>query len=173
MYVIVVWSLGSLIIEKYLTCILSVLAAFLIGRQILVTVCTFFIARITTPDPTSIRSGENIFGVSDGAQALFNTGLLGAFVTTVLASLAWRIVAASFPVGFLSNPLVYVILRLCLIIEATGVCSAAWLLALINKQIFGYQDDQVYIGRPEDSMDASTKKERQSESLELEAGHDD
>jgi hypothetical protein len=37
-------------------------------------------------------------------------------------------------------------LRLCLIVEASGVCSAAWLLALIFKQIAGYQPDNVYIG---------------------------
>jgi hypothetical protein len=28
----------------------------------------------------------------------------------------------------------------------TGVCSAAWLLALIHKQVAGYQPDDVYLG---------------------------
>ncbi|KAG7338439.1 silicon transporter [Nitzschia inconspicua] len=124
------------------------LQAFLIGRQICVTLCTFFIARITTIDVT-IGAGENIYGVSDGIQAFFNTGLLGALITTIVGSLAWRIIASSFPLAFLSNPLIYLILRLCLVIEASGVCSSAWLLALINRQIFGFQDDEVYIGRPE------------------------
>ena len=145
------------------------------------TVCTFFIARITTINVV-VGSGEgNIFGVSDGAQAFFNTGLLGAIITTIVGSLAWRIIAASFPVAFLSNPLVYVILRLCLLIEASGVCSAAWLLALINRQIFGYQDDQVYIGRLEDRINnASVKREAsfaeevgETHRLEVEAGSDD
>jgi hypothetical protein len=121
------------------------LQAFLIGRQICVTLCTFIIARITTLN-VETGVGENIFGVSDGIQSFFNTGLLGAVITTLVGSLVWRIIAASFPVAFLSNPLVYLILRLCLIVEASGICSAAWLLALINKQIVGFQQDEAYIG---------------------------
>lgn len=121
------------------------LQAFLIGRQIFVTLCTFVIARLTTLD-VRVGAGENIFGVPDGVQIFFNTGLLGAIITTVVGSLAWRIIAASFPVAFLSNPLVYLILRLCLVLEASGICSAAWLLALINKQMFGYQPDVTYVG---------------------------
>jgi len=121
------------------------LQAFLIGRQIFVTLCTFVIARLTTLD-VQVGEGDNIFDVSDGVQIFFNTGLLGAIITTVVGSLAWRIIAASFPVGFLSNPLVYLILRLCLVIEASGICSAAWLLALINKQMAGFQSDETYIG---------------------------
>jgi Silicon transporter len=134
------------------------LQAFLIGRQICVTCCMFVVARITSvnvdlEDPTS----TNIFGVSDGIQAFFNTGLLGAVVTTLVASLAWRIIASSFPVAFLSNPLIYVIIRVCLLLEASGICSSAWLLALIHKQIVGYQLDEVYIGTPEER--ASSKKD--------------
>jgi len=120
------------------------LQAFLIGRQICVTLCTFVIARITTLD-VKVGMGENIFGVSDGLQTFFNTGLLGAIITTIVGSLAWRIVAASFPVAFLSNPLIYIILRLCLLVEASGLCSAAWLLALINRVVVGFQPDDEYI----------------------------
>ena len=145
-----------------------------------VTLCTFFIARITTIN-VDTQSGEgNIFGVSDGAQAFFNTGLLGAIITTIVGSLAWRIIAASFPLPFLGNPVIYIILRLCLLIEASGICSAAWLLALINRQIFGYQDDQVYIGRLKDRIDSSTKREpsfaegmEQTDRLEVDAGSSD
>lgn len=108
------------------------LQAFLIGRQICVTVCTFVIAKITTLN-IEIGVDENIFGVSDGVQNFFNTGLLGAVITTIVASLAWRIVASSFPVAFLSNPLIYLIIRMCLLLEASGLCSAAWLLAWYHK----------------------------------------
>ena len=79
-------------------------------------------------------------------RTFFNTGLLGAVITTIVASLAWRIVASSFPLAFMSNPLIYLIIRLCLFLEMTGVCSAAWLLALIHKQVAGYQPDEVYLG---------------------------
>jgi hypothetical protein len=48
-------------------------------------------------------------------------------------------------------------------VEASGVCSAAWLLALINKRIVGYQPDEVYIGNRQDR----TAKEEEIDSLEL------
>lgn len=120
------------------------LQAFLIGRQIFATICTFVIARITSID---VDEGvDTIFGMPRSLQNFFNTGLLGALITTVVGSLAWRVIAASFPVAFLSNPLVFLIVRLCLILEALGVCEAAWLLAWIQKKIIGYQQDAVYIG---------------------------
>jgi Silicon transporter len=136
------------------------LGAFLIGRQICVTCCMFVVARITSVNvDTAMDDAENIFGVSDGIQAFFNTGLLGAVITTIVASLMWRIIASSFPVAFLSNPLIYLIIRLCLILEASGLCSSAWLLALIHKQIIGYQLDEVYVGTQEER--ANAKKERE------------
>ena len=42
------------------------------------------------------------------------------------------------------------IIRICLFLEGTGICSAAWLLALINKAIFNYQPDEVFIGEVEE-----------------------
>jgi Silicon transporter len=126
------------------------LQAFLIGRQICVTCCMFIVARITSvnvdlDDPNS----RNIFGVSDTLQRFFNTGLLGAVITTIVASLIWRIIASSFPVVFLSNPLIYIIIRACILLETSGVGSSAWLLAKIHQQVIGYQLDVVYIGQPE------------------------
>ena len=135
------------------------LQAFLIGRQICVTICMFVIARITTLD---IGSGDgNIFGVNDSIQDFFNTGLLGAIITTIVASLAWRIVASAFPLAFLSNPLIYLIIRLCLFLEASGVCSAAWLMASIYKQIVGSQPDKVYIGTAEERAAAAKDVEHE------------
>jgi hypothetical protein len=122
------------------------LQAFLIGRQICVTICTFVIARITTLS-VEVGAGENIFNVSDGMQSFFNTGLLGAIITTIVSSLAWRIVASSFPVAFLSNPLIGLILRLCLLLEASGICSSAWVLARYHKPLVNYQTDEIYYGR--------------------------
>jgi hypothetical protein len=120
------------------------LQAFLIGRQICVTVCMFIVAKVTTLN-IEIGVDENIFGVSDGVQNFFNTGLLGAVITTIVASLAWRIVASSFPVAFLSNPLIYLIIRMCLLLEASGLCSAAWVTAHYHKRLANYQPDEVYL----------------------------
>lgn len=144
------------------------LQAFLIGRQIFVTLCMFVIARIIT---LNVDTGvdENIYGVSDGIQAFFNTGLLGALITTIVASLAWRIIASSFPVAFLSNPLIYLIVRLCLVVEASGICSAAWLLALIDKRVVGFQPDETYIGTKEER--AASSKQADKTDCEAEAGN--
>jgi Silicon transporter len=126
------------------------LQAFLIGRQIFVTCCMFIVARITSVnvDLDDLNS-KNIFGVSDAVQRFFNTGLLGAVITTIVASLIWRIIASSFPVVFLSNPLIYIIIRACILLESSGICSSAWLLAAIHKQVVGYQLDVIYIGPPD------------------------
>jgi hypothetical protein len=143
------------------------LQAFLIGRQICVTICMFVVARITSINvDVQGDDSENIFGVSDGIQNFFNTGLLGAVITTIVGSLAWRIIASSFPVAYLSNPLVYMIIRLCLVLEASGVCSAAWLLALIQKSMMGYQLDDSYIGTTE-QRSASATSQRNSNDDDL------
>jgi hypothetical protein len=130
------------------------LQSFLVGRQIFVATCMFVVARIASPSYD--EEDDNIFGVSDGFQAFLNTGLTGAVITTLVGSLAWRIIASSFPVAFLSNPLIYAIVRVCLVLDTVGICSAAWLLALVHKQLAGYQVDEVYIGTPEERA-AATK----------------
>lgn len=120
------------------------LQAFLIGRQILATICMFVVARITTVQ-VAVGEGNNIFGVSDAVQEFFNTGLLGAVITTIIASLIWRIIASSFSLAFLSNPMIYVIIRLCLLVEQSGICSAAWVLARYHKPLVNYQPDEVHL----------------------------
>mmetsp|Transcript_14561 Transcript_14561/g.31771 ORF Transcript_14561/g.31771 Transcript_14561/m.31771 type:complete len:595 (+) Transcript_14561:377-2161(+) len=125
--------------------------ALLIGRQILVTLCMFIIARITSiqvedDEDDDSSGGGNIFGVSNATQEFFNTGLLGAMITTILASLVWRIVASSFPLAFLSNPVVFVLLHVCLALEQSGICSASWLLARLCQKVAGLQSDDVYLG---------------------------
>ena len=138
------------------------LQAFLIGRQICVAACMFIVTRIAT---ITIPDGEpNIFGVSDGFQTFIDTGLLGAIVITIIGSLAWRIVASSFPLAFMSNPLIYVIIRLCLLLEQTCICSASWLLALIHKLLAGYQLDELYIGTSDERVAAEKSATRETTS---------
>merc|ERR1711981_1314292 len=117
----------------------------------------FIVARIATLD---IKTGGNIFGVSNGLQDFFDTGLLGAVISTIIGSLAWRIIASSFPLAFMSNPLIYIIIRICLFLEVTGIASAAWVLALIHKSIVLYQPDDVYIG-------SNTEVKEEENDLEL------
>ena len=121
----------------------------------------FIVARITSVDVETNDDDEsdNIFGVSNGVQNFFNTGLLGAIITTIVGSLIWRIIASSFPVIFLSNPLVYLIIRLCLLLEASGLCSASWLLALLHKKIARFEVDEKYIGTPKERAAAAAKED--------------
>jgi hypothetical protein len=128
-----------------------------------VTLCFFIIARVTTIN-IDIGNEDNIFGVSDPIQKMFNLGFMGALVTTILGSITWQLVAGAFPIAFLSNPIVFIFLQLALFLEATGICAAAWFLAVIQRKALGFQFDEVYIGTPEeraakghaDNIDAGT-----------------
>ena len=93
---------------------------------------------------------ENIFGVSDGIQGFFGTGLLGALITTIVASITWQLVASAFPMAFLSTPLTYILLRWCLFLEWTGLCQGSWVVAMIHRKIAGFKRDEVYIGTAEE-----------------------
>lgn len=126
------------------------LAAFLVGRQLCVVSCMFFIARITA---VKIEPGEeNIFGVSDWVQDIFNTGLLGALIVAVIASVSWRLIASAFPIQFVKSPIAYVFLRICLFLEMTGLLHGAWVIAHIIIKLTRVQRDEVYIGTPEERV---------------------
>ncbi|KAG7351898.1 silicon transporter [Nitzschia inconspicua] len=124
------------------------LAAFMIGRQLAVVACMFFVARVSSVNMS--EDDENIFGVSDGIQKLFNTGLLGAVIVALLGSIPWRLIASAFPMFFVNNPIVYIFLRICLFLEMTGICSGAWVLAALHAKLEGFQRDEVYIGTAEE-----------------------
>jgi len=127
------------------------LAAFLVGRQLCVVSCMFFIARITA---VKIEEGEeNIFGVPDGVQKIFDTGLLGAVIVAVVASVSWRLIASAFPLLFFKNPVPYFFLRFCLLLEMTGLLHGAWVIANIIIKISGVKRDEVYIGTAEERAD--------------------
>ncbi|KAL3939507.1 MAG: hypothetical protein SGARI_001350, partial [Bacillariaceae sp.] len=108
---------------------------------------------------------SNIFNAPPALQNFFNTGFLGAIITTILASITWQFAAAAFPIGFLSNPMVYLFLQIALLLEATGICAAAWFLAMIQKKVMGLQYDEVYIGTPEER--AAKGHGDQSNTLEM------
>jgi len=142
------------------------LPGFMIGRQLCVVSCMFFVARVTSVD----TKGEgNLLGVSDGLQELFGTGFLGAMITTIVGSISWQLVASAFPIAFLSNPITYILLRICLFLEATGLCGAAWVLAAIHKKIAGFQRDEVYIGTAEER--AANNVGDNDDNLQIGAGH--
>jgi hypothetical protein len=120
----------------------------MIGRQLFVVSCMFFVARVTS---CHIDEGEeNILGVSDGVQKFFNTGLLGALITTILGSIAWRLAAATFPVFFLSLLPSFISIKINLALDACGLLHGAWVLGWLHKKALGFQRDEVYIGTAEE-----------------------
>ena len=103
------------------------------------------VARITTIDANNedIKNhGETTFGVSEEVQAFINTGLLAALVTTILGSLMFRVVASSAPLLFLSNPIINMFLRMCLIVEYTGIMQFAWVTSAFVSRIMQLQPDE-------------------------------
>jgi len=131
------------------------LAAFLVGRQLCVVSCMFFIARITA---VKLEEGDaNIFGVSDWVQGLFSTGLLGALIVAVVASVSWRLLASAFPLAFFKAAPAYVFLRICLVLEMTGLLHGAWVIADIIKKISRVKRDEVYIGTAEERAEKLMK----------------
>eukprot|EP00531_Pseudo-nitzschia_arenysensis_P001561 CAMPEP_0116117930 /NCGR_PEP_ID=MMETSP0329-20121206/1836_1 /TAXON_ID=697910 /ORGANISM="Pseudo-nitzschia arenysensis, Strain B593" /LENGTH=558 /DNA_ID=CAMNT_0003611529 /DNA_START=98 /DNA_END=1774 /DNA_ORIENTATION=+ len=141
------------------------LQAFLVGRQIAQTVIMFMIARIITVEMKG--EGETLFGVSPQIQAIFfDSGLLNALVSTIFASLSWRVTANFFPMLYLGSPFSIWIIRLCLIVEGTGVCDAAWMLAKIPAYIVGYKSDNEWIT---DLATDSSSVSSSSEEEDLEA----
>merc|ERR1712161_63639 len=110
----------------------------------------FLVGSITS---MNIVPGEdNIFGVSDAAQAFLNYGFQGAVITTILASITWQLAASAFPIAFLNNPFTYLLLVVALTLEFIGLCSGAWVLARVMKTVLKYNYDEVYVGTPEERM---------------------
>jgi len=126
------------------------LSGFMIGRQLCVVSCMFFIARVTSLDIDVDEGDETLWGISNGAQKFLNLGFLGALITTIVASIAWQLVASAFPIAMLSNPFTYIFLRVCLFLEGTGICNGSYVIAWVHKKIAGFQRDEVYIGTAEE-----------------------
>jgi len=137
------------------------LPGFMIGRQLCVVTCFFVVARVTTQNVGA--EDTNVMGIPDGLQSFMNLGFQGALITTILGSISWQLVAGAFPVAFLSTPVTYVLLRICLILEGTGICNGAWVLAAIHKSIAGFQKDEVYIGTADERRARGMKDDSKRE----------
>ena len=143
------------------------LPGYMIGRQLCVVSCMFFVAQVTA---TNVQRGEpTIFGVSEAAQQFFNTGLLGALITTIVRSIAWRLAGSAFPIFFLSTPPAWIMLNVCLAFEASGVLNGAWILGWIHKRVARFKRDEVYIGTAEER--ARKNMGDNEDNLQIGAGH--
>jgi Silicon transporter len=143
------------------------LPGFMIGRQLCVVSCMFVVAQVTS---LNIQPGEpTIFGVSEGMQKFLNTGLLGALITTIVGSIAWRLAGSAFPIFFLSTPPAWVMLKICMALEGSGMLNGAWVLGWIQKKVSRYQTDEVYIGTAEER--AAKNMADNEDNLQIGPGH--
>lgn len=100
----------------------------------------FIVARVTS---VKIDEGEeNIFGVSNGLQTFFDTGL------TIAASITWLLVASSVPMAFLCTPLTYFLLRFCLFLEWIALCQESWVVPRVHRKLAGFKRDEVMLEAP-------------------------
>ena len=124
------------------------LPAYMIGRQLFVVSSMFFIAKITSCD---VKVGEpTILGVSDGVQKFFNMGFLGALITTIVGSIAWRLAASTFRIFFISILPSFIFLKINLALDASGLLNGAWVIGWIHKWAAGFKEDEIYIGTAEE-----------------------
>jgi hypothetical protein len=128
------------------------LPGFMIGRQLTV-VASFFLVGSFTSLTITPGEGNNIFGVSDSAQAFLNYGFQGAVITTILASISWQLAASAYPIAILNTPFCFILLNIALFLEFIGICAGAWVLARVQKAVMGFQYDEVYIGTPEERIE--------------------
>lgn len=143
------------------------LPGYMIGRQLCVVSCMFFVAKVTSTD---VHPGQpTIFGVSEGMQQFFNTGLLGALITTIVGSIAWRLAGSAFPIFFLSTPPAWIMLEVCLGFEASGMLNGAWIMGWIHRKVAGFKIDEVYIGTAEER--AAKNMKDNEENLQIGPGH--
>jgi hypothetical protein len=121
------------------------LNAFLIGRQVLITLLVFILSQVTTI--SALEEGEDtVFGLPVGLQeGLLETGLLGALITTILGSLTARVIATAFPLGFCNAPGMGLVVHVCLFFEWIGVTNVAWPLSTVYQKGTGMKTDDNYL----------------------------
>jgi hypothetical protein len=69
----------------------------------------------------------------------------GALITTIIGSLVWRIIASSYPLIFMSNPVIYVLIKFCGALEATGLFSSSFATAKAANLVLRLNDDDFYL----------------------------
>jgi hypothetical protein len=92
--------------------------------------------------PCLQASGNSIMvlgsSTRNGLQVFFNTYILGSILTTIIGSIAWHLVDSAFPLAFLSNPLVYLLLWSTLLLKSYCYIICCMVLRYDYERIFDY-----------------------------------
>lgn len=99
----------------------------------------------TIADDWKDKNGYTTYHLGSRAlQALIASGIPASLITTMLGSLIFRIAAAKRPVLFISHPLVGPAIRICLLVERTGIMQFSWMLSKLFISVLRFQHDSVY-----------------------------
>lgn len=120
------------------------LESFLMGRQMIQTMCMFFFAKIVTIQMQD-KTEPNLWNVNDTIQDIFNYGPLGILLAVMLTSLTWRIIASNFPKFFLNCRIARPIIYLCVYTERSGIGYVSWIFASIHRTIGRFKTDEYYV----------------------------
>lgn len=134
------------------------LKAFMVGRQVFVAMMMVLLGRVTgfsrgcpdfdDKDGTEVHSTDGnadnncIFGFPEWfMKGFLQSGIIGAIVVVNIFQLSFRMAATCFPVIFINNNVMYLLLRVALLVEGTGIVNACWPLAWGLQWLFGIPDD--------------------------------
>jgi hypothetical protein len=81
---------------------------------------------------------------SQELQQLLASGFPASLITTILGSLIFRIAAAKNPIGFISHPIINPAIRICLVVENTGVMQFSWVLSKLFINLFRFRLDSSF-----------------------------
>nr|AOW69266.1 silicon transporter alpha [Didymoeca costata] len=122
--------------------------AFLVGRQFFVAMMMVLLARVTGYAGSDGEIDGNDWGMGRAFnEGLLQTGFLGAIFVVNVAQLASQVLASVFPISFINNHFLNWLLRIMLLVEASGVVNACWPLARFFDWAFGmvkdpFEDDE-------------------------------
>jgi hypothetical protein len=105
-----------------------------------------------------VASAGDDWGMGAGFNEwALQAGFLGAVFVVNVAQLASQVAASIFPIGFINNTFLNVLLRIMLLIEASGIVSACWPLAWFFDRQFKLRKDPFDAETPDQAIIARQK----------------
>jgi hypothetical protein len=120
------------------------MSAFMVGRQFMVALMMILLGRVTGySGRDGVIKGDD-WGMNKGFNEwALQSGFLGALFVCNVAQLMTQVTASLFPIAFINNRFLIWILRLMLLIEASGIVTACWPLSWAMSYVFGLKPDPI------------------------------
>jgi hypothetical protein len=145
------------------------MSSFMVGRQFMVALMMILLGRVTGYSGKDGEIDGEDWGMGEGFNEWgLQSGFLGALFVCNVAQLMTQVTASLFPAAFINNPVLIWLLRLMLLIEASGVVNACWPLSWGMSSLFGLEADPADVQKTIDEDVLDRKK-----SLGIPVGEDD